>query len=346
MAENDTKKDDTEAEAASAPAPEAQPEARPRTGRGGTFVLGALVVVALVGAAAALVAFEPRLSTQARAWFDADAARARAALDERVNKLGRRVDTLEGRFAGLPAPIDAGRIKALEARLAAMAPGVGAERIAELENRLKALEAHRASAPQATKGATVPPGALVLAALARRLDLGRPFADLSAKGNSVLGALGAGAARDVLAALAPYADKGVPTAAALARVAAGLTAPAPAAKEASAPSPAPGPSADGWWASIRARIAGLVTIRRIGENTAAPAPAAPATGGTDITGPAVAAFAAGDVAAARAALAGIAPAALAPADAAQLARLIADTDARLRADHLSTALDAALAALP
>lgn len=343
MAENDTKKDGNDADEASVP--EAKPEAKPRSGRGGAFVLGAVVVVALVGAAAALVVFEPRLRTQVTAWFDADASRARAALDARLTELGRRVDGLEGRIAGLPAPIDAKRIEALETRLAALPPGVDPARVATLEDRLKALEAHRASAPQATKGSDLPPGALVLVALARRLDLGRPFADLSAKGNAVLEDLGAGAARDVLAALAPYAEKGVPTASTLARVAAGLMV-APVVNETPALPPVSAPAADGWWAAIRARIAGLVTIRRIDEDTPAPASLVPAKEASDILRPAVKAFAAGDVAGARAVLAGIAPGALSPADAARLARLIADTDARLRADHLSTALDAALAALP
>lgn len=345
MAENDTKKADKDTDADDALAPEMHPEAKPRSGRGGAFVLGAVVVVALVGAAAALVAFEPRLRTQLGAWLDSDSRRVQAALDDRLKELGRRVDTLEGRIASLPAPIDARRIEALETRLAALPPGIDAARVAELENRLKALEAHRASAPQATKGATVPPGALVLVALARRLDLGRPFADLSAKGNSVLGALGAGAARDVLAALAPYAEKGVPTAAVLARVAAGLMV-ATAVNETPASPPVSAPAPDGWWAAIRARIAGLVTVRRIGDDASAPASVAPEKKPADIMRPAVEAFAAGDVPAARAALAGIAPAALSAADGARLARLIADTDARLRADHLSTALDAALAALP
>jgi hypothetical protein len=344
MAENDVKKDGNDADEASAP--EAKPEAKPRPGRGGAFVLGAVVVVALVAAAAALVIFEPRLRTRVGTWFDGDAIGARAALDARLTELGRRVDGLEGRIAGLPAPIDAKRIEALETRLAALPPGVGAGRVAALEDRLKALEAHRAAtSQQAAKGATVPPGALVLVALARRLDLGRPFADLSAKGNAALEGLGAGATRDVLAALAPYAEKGVPTASTLARVAAGFMA-APVVKETPASPPVSAPAADGWWAAIRARIAGLVTVRRIGEDAPAPASLVPAKEASDILRPAVKAFAAGDVAGARAVLAGIAPGALSPADAARLARLIADTDARRRADHLSTALDAALAALP
>jgi len=344
MADNDSDKPKEEPDAqtpveqesasgTSAPAPG-------RSGRGGAFVLGAVVIIALVGAASALVVFEPRLRTKLATWLDSDAARMRTTLDARLTALGQRLDAL-------PPPADVRRLEALESRVAALPPPMDAARVKALEDRAAALDAKLvALSGAASTASALPPGALALVALARRLENGRPFAVLAGAGQTVLAGLGATAARDDLSALAPYAARGVPTALMLARTAGQLDAPPPVAEK--APTPAKGvekaeQTAAGWWDRIKARVQGLVTIRRIGDGASAPAvaPVAPKA----VT-PAIDAFAAGDVAAGRAVLAALDTAALTSDAAAARARLIEDADARLRADRLTAALDAALAALP
>ena len=343
MADNDSDKPKEEPDAQT-PAEQESASGTPapapgRSGRGGAFVLGAVVIIALVGAAAALVVFEPRLRTKLATWLDSDAAHAHATFDARLTALGQRLEAL-------PPPVDARRLEALESRVAALPPPMDGARVKALEDRAAALDAKLAALPQSqttSKATALPPGTLALVALARRLENGRPFAVLAGAGQTALAGLGATAARDDLSALAPYAARGVPTAPMLARAVRGLdVTPALAAKSPEL-TEAPEKTAPGWWDHIKTRVQGLVTIRRIGDGASAPAvaPVAPKA----VT-PAIDAFAAGDVAAGRAVLAALDAAALTSDAAAARARLIEDADARLRADRLTSALDAALAALP
>ncbi|MFM2130237.1 MAG: hypothetical protein RL477_1783 [Pseudomonadota bacterium] len=302
------------------------------------LMVSVLSLAALAAAAAVVVLADPRLRRQA---FDlvqggGKTVQAEAPAPNPVDVLGARLDALAADIATLrrtqaPAPpaIDPARLDALARRL-----DETARRLDEANARLGALEA-AAKSPAARPAADG--DAFALLALAFALDAGRPFAAHLGGARAALMAMGPQASGRVAAldALAPRGEAGVPTASMLAARARALRplVAVPAAR-ATAPAPAPGEPA-GLWERVKARLGGLVTVRRIGEGGGAtPVPVAAA-------GPAVALakvagdFAAGDVAGAVSVLRAVDGAGFDAPSARELAALIADGEARLLADRLA-----------
>ena len=208
---------------------------------------------------------------------DAAAARARAELTARAKQVAEtatksgtltrdlaaqvtaRLDALEDRLAALeraasasvpaaPAPPPA-NLAPLRAADAALAEELAALR-AESAERAQTLAAIEAAVAAATTHAADDAGALLAAnLLARAVTAGVPF-------DAELASI---AARDLPASdrqsLAAVAANGVVSGAALARRFEKL---APALVAA-----APAPQGDGWWDAARARLTGLVAIRRV-----------------------------------------------------------------------------------
>jgi hypothetical protein len=216
-------------------------------------------------------------------------------------------------------------------------------RLTALERQIKELSAALARVESGTKAETPQPkgpdaSALSLVALSAALDAGRPFAAHLPGAREALTGLGTeGAARlAALETIAARAAIGVPTATMLAVRAATLRrAVAAAGAEVSAPAETP-PPADTLWGRIKARIGGLVTIRRIDgagtENKGTAAtddPAAPFATVERL-------LAEGKVAEAEAALGSVAEAALAAPVRDAAKALAADVAARLAADRVAT----------
>lgn len=200
-------------------------------------------------------------------------AAERKARGDGLARLQRRLDDLDKRLQALPAEaspsaealtaLDA-RMEGVEGELAtlrgrveetghlAAAIGTANDQLGALEARLSALERKAAEA-----GASGRRYGLVLAVgqLAAAVDAGRAFRDALDR----LSGLGGDDAEiaAALAALAPHADRGVATLAALRRrfqPLAGAIVRAGAA-----------PAADGWLAQAARRLESLVTVRRTGE---------------------------------------------------------------------------------
>lgn len=334
-----------------------------RRRRTGLIVLVAVIVVVLVGIAAALTQ-EPVRARLAHLLTPGGAPRA-VALATRLDALAAEVGKLRAGLAQVP---DAARVAAIERRLDDLskalkqqASGVAPARVAALESRLQTLDsrlqalgARVGTLAESSRAATTGPGpgVPVMLAFTGALDAGRPLTALAPALRdrlTALGSKGSGALSD-LDALAPFLAGGVPTAAMLTARADALAlmqAPATGAGQ-NAPSAAAAPSGNGGlWARIKARLAGLVTIRRVDEGAETTHAAARAHGGTPADAPlhAVrAALAAGDLAAARDSLAAVDAKGLTDAARDGLAALKRGIAARLAADRLAGALDGLVAA--
>jgi hypothetical protein len=258
-----------------------------------------------------------------------------------------------------PGPESAPDLGALTARLARMEANIKAlqerpyplpvddTRLAALERQIKELSAALARAESAAKSdaprETGPdPGAFSLVALTAALDAGRPFAAHLPGAREALTGLGTeGAARlAALKKIANHAATGVPTVAMLAaRAGAIRRMAASAVAETAAPAETP-PPADTLWGRIKARIGGLVTIRRIDDGASAgkDAPAAKAAKENPAAPFATVErlLAEGKVAEAEAALGSVAEAALAAPVRDAAKALAADVAARLAADRVAT----------
>lgn len=249
--------------------------------------------------------------------------------DTRVSALADKVDGLADKMANIQSG------------------GVAPDRVAQLEQRLDALSGKVDSLGARVGQVTQPPadavvGRVTLLAFVSALNTGHPFAalaDAARKRITALGGDNASLARD-FDQLAPDAASGVPTATALWARANVLHLVAGSDEKGTAASPSQGDGAGtGLWARVKARIAGLVTIRRIGDKGAKKAPAAQ----HDLA-LVRAALAAGDLDAAAAGVNAIDGAALSAGSRAALDALRRDIGLRRTADRLARALDAALAA--
>lgn len=305
------------------PIPPSLPAAEaPRHG-GRIFLFGALAVVALLAAAVALVMLQPQLRDRALARLDPGAG-LRADLAARVLRLDGEIAALKNRPQSAPG-VDPAAVDVLARKLAALEAA-----LSDFQNR---------PLPEVPRAA-VDDGATSLLALIAALDSGRPFAPMLVPARAALARLARSADRlAALDAIAAQAAAGVPTAAQLAARATALD------LSVAAPDSAQGtardtttnttaPTSGGLWERIKARLGGLVTIRRVDE--AAKAAATPAAPKAPDAAAASALFARGDVAGARARLATVKVDSLTPAQRAALASLVADADARLAADRVAT----------
>jgi hypothetical protein len=261
-----------------------------------------------------------------------------------------------------PGPESAPDLGALTARLARMEADIKAlqerpyplpvddTRLTALERQIKELSAALARAESAAKSdapqKTSPDqGALSLLALAAALNAGRPFAAHLPGAREALAALGSeGEAHlSALETIAPRAAVGVPTTATLAaRAGAVRRSVAAADAEASAPAAAP-PPADTLWGRIKARIGGLVTIRRIDDGAAAGKVVSAKSDAAVPFATAERLLAEGKVAEAQAALGTVAEAALPPSVRDAAKALAAGVAARLAADRVATGATVAAA---
>lgn len=317
----------------------AQASARP--GRRG-FVVFMLVLLALAVAAAIVVMTDPVKRESALALLRGAPEKTRPAVLRPIDLLGVRLDSLAAEVAALkskpaPAAVDPAHVDDLARRTDALAARIGA-----LEEKAKA--------PSVVAPPAMDRDTLALVALIAALDAGRPFAAHVARARAALSALGPDSAERVLSLglVDAWANKGVPTAAMLAarcrmfspeRPVAAAPSPTLAAATPVAATPV-AMAPDGLWERMKARISGLVTVRRIGEKppaTNSATGAGPAAGDSDAQALARAAdlFAAGDVAAALALLRAIDGKALASASAEALGALIADGAARIAADRVA-----------
>ena len=330
---------------ASAKGPEGDPPPIPpplareraqRRSRGALFAVALVVVLAVIaGGAYWIMGWEVRDGRivppgTTTAGPGPAAAPDPGALAARLERMAADIKALQER--PYPLPVDDTRLTALERQVKELTAA-----LARVESGARA-EASRPKGPD--------PSALALVALTAALDAGRPFAAHLPGARDALTGLGTeGEARlAALESLAGRAAAGVPTAPMLAaRAGAVHRSVAAADAEASAPAETP-PPADTLWGRIKARINGLVTIRRIGGDggeskkaTAKDDPAAPLATVERL-------LAEGKVAEAQAALGTVAEAALPPSvrDAAKV--LAADVAARLAADRV--AMGATVAAAP
>lgn len=244
-----------------------------------------------------------------------------AALAQRIESMAADIKALQER--PFPLPVDDTRLTTLERQAKELSAA-----LAKVESGVKA-EAAQPRGPD--------PSAVSLVALSAALDAGRPFTAHLADAREALRGLGTeGQAR--LAALESIADRaatGVPTAAMLAaRAGAVRRMAATAAAETAAP--AEPPPADTLWGRIKARIGGLVTIRRIDDGATgkdAPAteddPAAPFATVARL-------LAEGKVVEAEAALGAVAETTLPPPVRDAATALAADVAARRAADRVAT----------
>ncbi|MGE0651046.1 MAG: hypothetical protein AB7P12_04770 [Alphaproteobacteria bacterium] len=177
-----------------------------------------------------------------------------AALATRIERMAADIKALQER--PYPLPVDDTRLTTLERQVKELSAA-----LARLESGAKA-EASQPRGPD--------PSALSLIALAAALDAGRPFAAHLQGAREALTGLGTeGQARlAALESIASRAATGVPTAAMLAaRAGAVRRMAATAVTETTAP--AEPPPADTLWGRIKARVGGLVTIRRIDDGASA-----------------------------------------------------------------------------
>jgi hypothetical protein len=330
---------------ASAKGPEGDPPPIPpplareraqRRSRGALFAVALVVVLAVIaGGAFWIMGWEVRDGRivppgTTTAGPGPAAAPDPGALAARLERMAADIKALQER--PYPLPVDDTRLTALERQVKELTAA-----LARVESGARA-EASRPKGPD--------PSALALVALTAALDAGRPFAAHLPGARDALTGLGTeGEARlAALETIASRAATGVPTATMLtARAGAVRRMAATAVAESAALAETPLP-ADTLWGRIKARISGLVTIRRIGGDggeskkaTAKDDPAAPLATVERL-------LAEGKVAEAQAALGTVAEAALPPSvrDAAKV--LAADVAARLAADRV--AMGATVAAAP
>ena len=236
--------------------PPPSPARRPGAG---LIVIAAVVILAVIAAAALTQA--PVRARLARL-LDTGAATQDAALAKRVDRLAADVTALQDALKNVS---DGARVAALEKRVDDMAkaqpPAAGghAAKVAALEKRLDDLAAKvegLTSKAQAQAGDRSLP---LMLAVTGALDSGRPLAALVPALRNRLAALGpsGAAARGDLDALAPFLDKGVPTASMLAARAGMLELTTAAAPKDTSKSAAPAATDGGLWLRIKARFSGL-----------------------------------------------------------------------------------------
>ena len=357
-----------EADKAKAPADEASTEAEtestertdespaPAKARSKAFIPVVAIIVVLAVAAVVILAWPAARERIAAVWgapapagpsAEERMGERLAALDVRLNALDQRLAAIAGDLAALKQAgpgADPARLAAIEERLAEI--GARAERVGDAERRLGAVEERMTVLGERLDSARARAGAaslaerdVVLLGLALALGHGQPFAALRADAAAHLekaGAEGAVLARE-LEALGAFAASGVPRLATLrARLAAlDLSPPSP-----SGAGTAPGSEGGGLWERAMARLRGLVTIRRVGEDDSRRGVPG------DVVEAARRAAAAGDLAGALRALEAVEATAL-PADAARaLAGWREAARARLRADAVADGIAHLLGAAP
>lgn len=294
---------------------------------------GVLAVLAVIVALALVFLVWPAARQQITALFSPSAAEVETpAVAQRLDMFESRLTRIEDALATIRAaptpdlgPLEA-RLAALESRMDQAAEAGNSLR--GVEGRLEMLEGRVASLArriEAASSGTAARGTLALLALTNALRQGTSFAPFAAPARAALAASRGGDAGDEglaarLEALASYAESGVPDESLLLARFAGL----PRSGEAPPAARAEGPPA-GLWDRIRARIQGLVVIRRVDEG-APPSEEPPADEGA----------AAADLAAALAAIEGV--------SGPEAEAWRRDARARIEADRLADELDRVIAA--
>jgi uroporphyrinogen-III synthase len=274
--EGDTPKNNNDDAAPPIP-PALAPENEGQRSGARTLVIVLVVLIALGGAAGVAVTMDPGLRARALAALDALRGTGKDMTASRVEALSTRVARIDAALENLRAGVPG-----LTARLAEVEKTLGTlatrppdsaplerldARVKALENRLETL-----AQPLATQ-AGPPPGALALVAFAGALDAGRPFAPLMAPLRDALQTAGADAALASLDRLMPYAQKGVPTARQISLRVRGVRLKALALESPPSPKDVAGAAGEkdaekktaGVWDKIKARLGGLVSIRRFGD---------------------------------------------------------------------------------
>jgi hypothetical protein len=333
-----------------------------RSSGGRTIGVFFIIIFTLLVAAAVVVAMEPGLRARALALFDAARGTSEDTTMQRLDHLSSRLSRVDGALANLHADVPglAARLDGLEKKFGeknvatlGTETGGGARldrleaRAKILEDRLKALAAapvpHKDSNRDSGRDGNL--GALALVAFAATLDAGRPFAPLVPFVRGALKAAAADGAVMSLDRLLPYAQKGVPPAAVLSMRLQNLGLVTDASRSPQSPvpakdaSPVDGPANAGVWEKIKARLSGLVSIRRVGDVSSPPASlSSPGAMPGNPLRPAARMIDGGDLTGALSALEALDQSRLGSEGPAHLAVLIADLKARQIANHLAAAL--------